>query len=290
MPLNDDHLKPDPNQKGSFLNKPLLHTFWTDVSDVDVYKTSLKDEITSWLFKLKESNISDWFVIHVDNSESRKANKATKLLPRSSVIDKIKSDFPSLKNSVERCISIIDPQRTDSKASESFHQFLNRLRSLLLVSYSRQLSKHEELVRSQRENRTAKDWDFFDFFFLQEELAFAFEMLSLYEDALVQYDELDALFSQFVINSNLGDMYPWLQKLSDNCDTWHGLCLSPGVVKLIRVELQQRKGTLLDLRCYLFSRQCELLLLLNKPWELASRSLPFLQNCVNELNILEVSY
>ena len=40
--------------------------------------------------------------------------------------------------------------------------------------------------------------------YFQEELAFMFEMLSLYEDALVQYDELDALFTQFVLNHAAG--------------------------------------------------------------------------------------
>lgn len=30
------------------------------------------------------------------------------------------------------------------------------------------------------------------------------EMLGLYDEALVQYDELDALFTQFVLNSNVG--------------------------------------------------------------------------------------
>lgn len=31
-------------------------------------------------------------------------------------------------------------------------------------------------------------------------------MLGLYDEALVQYDELDALFTQFVLNSNVGGM------------------------------------------------------------------------------------
>ena len=39
---------------------------------------------------------------------------------------------------------------------------------------------------------------------LQEELAFTFETLNQLEDALVQYDELDALYSQFIINSQAG--------------------------------------------------------------------------------------
>lgn len=41
-------------------------------------------------------------------------------------------------------------------------------------------------------------------FSLQEELAFVFEMLQQFEDALVQYDELDALFSQYVLNFGAG--------------------------------------------------------------------------------------
>lgn len=44
----------------------------------------------------------------------------------------------------------------------------------------------------------------FNFYQQQEELAFAFEMLGLYDEALVQYDELDALFTQFVLNSAVG--------------------------------------------------------------------------------------
>jgi hypothetical protein len=39
---------------------------------------------------------------------------------------------------------------------------------------------------------------------IQEELAFMYEMLGLYEDALVQYDELDALFTQFILNRAAG--------------------------------------------------------------------------------------
>ena len=33
-----------------------------------------------------------------------------------------------------------------------------------------------------------------------------FEMLGLFEEALIQYDEIDALLTQLVINSNFGGM------------------------------------------------------------------------------------
>lgn len=44
----------------------------------------------------------------------------------------------------------------------------------------------------------------------QEELAFVFEMLLQFEDALVQYDELDALFTQYVLNFGAGGEQPSL--------------------------------------------------------------------------------
>lgn len=46
------------------------------------------------------------------------------------------------------------------------------------------------------------------FVFVQEELAFVFEMLQQFEDALVQYDELDALFTQYVLNFGAGGILP----------------------------------------------------------------------------------
>jgi hypothetical protein len=36
------------------------------------------------------------------------------------------------------------------------------------------------------------------------------EMLGVYEEALIQYDELDALFTQFVLNSHLGGKFTFL--------------------------------------------------------------------------------
>ena len=267
------------------LSRPLLHTYWTDCSDFETYKTQTKDEINDWLQKLKSSAITDWFVVVVDRSADRKGINKSKLLPtiKTSVLDKIRNDFPLVKASVERTICL-------SKGSDnSYQQLVSRLRSLLLHSYSKQLLRYEDYIRTVREGRNAPNWHFIDFFRLQEELAFAFEMLSLYDEALVQYDELDALFSQFIINSNVGPMPLWLSRLCQQSDQWQGLCLETKVHKQLRDRLTKHDMTLIELSNYLFGRQSQLLFLLNKPWELASRALPFLHNCVNELNILEIN-
>lgn len=56
-----------------------------------------------------------------------------------------------------------------------------------------------------------------------------------------------------------------------------------------RDGIQRGEASLLDLRSYLFSRQCTLLIFLLRPWEVTQRALELLHNCVQELRLLEVS-
>ena len=71
--------------------------------------------------------------------------------------------------------------------------------------------------------------------------------------------------------------------------TWDGLCLSQPINITKRQLIKKCKASLLDFRNYLFSRQCALTFLLQQPWEVAQRSIPFMHNCMNELKILNVS-
>ncbi|XP_023236567.1 trafficking protein particle complex subunit 10-like [Centruroides sculpturatus] len=280
--FSEDSIPKESNMK--LLGQPFFHTYWTECSDVESYKHNVREDINLWMSKLKSKNIHDWLIVVVDYSDSKRSNK--KLLPRTTVLDKIKNDFPS-KNS-ERCVSLLDPCKADGRATESWQTLLRRLRQLLLQAYSRQLSIYEEHMRTRREKRKELGWNFRDFFFLQEELAFVYEMLGLYDEALVQYDELDALFTQFVINSNVGGMPDWLTSFTQICNSWAGLCLLREVALSLREIIKKDQGSLLEFRNYLFSRQCNLLLLLCRPWEVAQRTLPFLYNTVGELRILEV--
>ena len=53
----------------------------------------------------------------------------------------------------------------------------------------------------EREARNNPTWSFCNFFILQEEIAILYESLGLHSDALIQYDELDALLTQYLENS-----------------------------------------------------------------------------------------
>lgn len=52
----------------------------------------MKEEITDWCTAMKNKNIPDWLICVVINEENKVKSK---LLPRSSVYDKVKSDFCS---------------------------------------------------------------------------------------------------------------------------------------------------------------------------------------------------
>lgn len=223
-------------------------------------------------------------IIIVEVYDIRKSNK---LLPRTTVLDKIRQEFASKQG--DRVISLIHPIKSESKSAESWRGLVNRIRVLLLLSYNKTLSKFEEAVRKNRECRPQPSWSFCNYFLMQEELALVLEMLGLYREALVQYDELDALFTQFILNSTKGENPKWLNSFTVPLQQWAGPSLKQKVSKNQRDLIKCSKLDLLQFRSYLFGRQCSLLLLEKKPWEMAQRALSFLHNCVNELHILEVS-
>lgn len=142
-------------------------------------------------------------------------------------------------------------------------------------------------------------------------------MLQQFEDALVQYDELDALFTQYVLNFGAGgkqsalrwpgqrkwrflcdfgqsfqffstDAANWLGSFCAPVRNWGGLLLRRPIDMEKRDLIQRGEANLLDLRSYLFSRQCTVLIFLQRPWEVTHRALELLHNCVQELRLLEV--
>lgn len=269
----------------ALLTFPFLHIYWTECCDTEVYKATVKDDITKWQNVLKVHSSVDWLIVVVE-SDAKKKNK-TNILPRTSIVDKIRNDFCNKQS--DRCVVLSDPLKDSSRSQESWNAFLTKLRTLLLMSFTKNLGKFEDDMRTLREKRTEPGWSFCEYFMVQEELAFVFEMLQQFEDALVQYDELDALFSQYVVNFGAGDGANWLTFFCQPVRSWNGLILRKPIDMEKRELIQNQEATLLDLRSYLFSRQCTLLIFLQRPWEVSQRALELLHNCVQELKLLEVS-
>uniref|UniRef100_H3CJ11 Trafficking protein particle complex subunit 10 n=1 Tax=Tetraodon nigroviridis TaxID=99883 RepID=H3CJ11_TETNG len=270
----------------ALLTFPFLHIYWTDCCDTETYKTSVKEDMMRWQNSLRAHGSVDWVIIVVESNESKKKNKPN-ILPRSSILDKIRSDFCNKQN--DRCVVLLDPLKESSRSQDSWNSMLLKLRTLLLMSFTKNLGRFEDDMRTLREKRTQPGWSFCEYFMVQEELAFVFEMLQQFEDALVQYDELDALFTQYVLNFGAGDAANWLGSFCAPVRNWGGLLLRRPIDMEKRDLIQRGEANLLDLRSYLFSRQCTLLIFLQRPWEVTHRALELLHNCVQELRLLEVS-
>ncbi|KAK7027443.1 Trafficking protein particle complex subunit 10, partial [Halocaridina rubra] len=282
VPFSDECLVKDSTR--TILGQPIFHTFWTNCADVEAYKNTMRDNLQAWIASLRQQAITDWMVVLIETPDTRKGNK---LLPRTTVLDKIKNDFGG--KHADRCVALIDPLKTDTRSVESWQTLLTKMRHFLMIAYNRALNRFEENMRAERERRIEKSWSFCSYFLLQEELAQVFSLLALHDEALVQYDELDALFTQFVLNSAAGDSPSWLSTFNQACEKWEGLHLTPELDVAVQGKIRSKEVTLIEFRNYLFQRQCALLFLLSKPWEVASRALTFLHNTVGELNILEIS-
>jgi len=268
----------------SLQGQPVFHTFWTDVGDIDLYRQGVKEDIMAWLNTLKKSGVtSDWMIIVVETPENRKGNKFPL---RATVLDKLKQDVGG--KTPDRCVALMDPSKADSRAAESMQALLHKFRQFFLQSYNKVLNKFEENIRSQREKRTEFSWNFCEYFLVQEQLAMVYENMGIYDESLIQYDELDALLTQFVLNSSVGEIPSWLDKFTKDLSEWTPLSLNKASNMKLHSKLENSNPSLLDIRNYLFSRQCSLLLQSNKSQEVAARTLSFIHNTIQELDILEV--
>ncbi|XP_026809852.1 trafficking protein particle complex subunit 10 isoform X1 [Rhopalosiphum maidis] len=283
VPFNKDSVAEQISSR-NLVGRPIMHTFWTQCLDMEVYKSLLRDEIDKWMNEMNKHNIIDWVIVVVETYDLRKHNK---LLPRTTVFDKIKSDFAEKK--ADRCLSVINPPKSEVRCgSSAWRALITNVRLLILSAFDRLFLKYEDNIRNYREQRNDPSWSFCKYFLYQEELAFALEMLGIHDEALVQYDELDAMFTQFILNSQVGNVPQWLTEFQVVLEWWSAVLFMENISRKQREAIKIRKLSLLEFRCYLFSRQASLLMAASKPWIVAERALIFLHQAVSDLKTLEI--
>ncbi|XP_037948479.1 trafficking protein particle complex subunit 10 [Teleopsis dalmanni] len=281
QPFNAAALEKYKKGEWSIVEHPILHIFVTECNDIDAYKASTRLEIENWLKTLTSFGITDWMILLVETLDTRKTKN---LLPRTTVLDKIRLDFAT-KND-DRCISVLNPAK--QKSMESFRCLVQRIRFLMLTSYNRNITKYEELIRTKREKRNHHGWDFLQYFFMQEDLALVFEKLELYTEALIQYDELDAIFSQYVTNSGFGEKHKWLDTFRRPLTSFHGVSLSRRNKFEMRGKIKEESVSILEFRNYLFERQAHLLQQNNDIPGIAKRLLNFLFTTLREVDVIKL--
>lgn len=91
------------------------------------------------------------------------------------------------------------------------------------------------------------------------------------------------------VPSSVSAKVDWLRPYSELSNGWEGVSTSIDVNMYLRVLISEGRPSLLDIRNYMFSHQCQLLVQQDKPREITTRALKFIHNTMHELRLLQVS-
>ncbi|KAH8173677.1 trafficking protein particle complex subunit 10, TRAPPC10 domain-containing protein [Sarocladium implicatum] len=178
---------------------------------------------------------------------------------------------------------------TEADAEQAWNELIGRLKSLILQSFDMRVTQYEDDIKERDAQRSLPGWNFCTFFILKEGLAQGFESVGLVEDALVGYDELSVgldLACAEQIESptalalpqyteelrkalekaaaeafgTIGDSEEAEDLQSQPADTQLQALAISATRKPYRSMIPENKVSLFDFRCYIFSRQIELLL------------------------------
>ncbi|OAV91949.1 hypothetical protein PTTG_07389 [Puccinia triticina 1-1 BBBD Race 1] len=267
----------DPAKPPSPSSTPFVYLLFVACDDHEAYKTIIKQEIRTWLDSVQASH-SEWLIVHVSTAPKLNPSTAGIFRTKTGVLDKLKADFNPQK--MERCIqlsymstmdSIVQASMQDS--STQWTELITRLKQSVLLVFEFRINEMEESLRMMVSKRSRHGWDFQAFFIQKAQLANQFEMMNLFEDSLIQYDELDAAFSQ---------------SLSDCPQMWHDKIYGKSSSRYSRLALNTDPSqeylkvvgagqmSIFDLRIFIFSKQISLLGQLGRLDEAVKRASVFI--------------
>ncbi|KAK9460560.1 trafficking protein particle complex subunit 10, partial [Lipomyces oligophaga] len=246
------------HQIRGLLDTPYMKIILVKCEDNDTYRSSVRKIIRDWLNTkvLSMRDSLEWLIFFYDQSTSSTSSTTTASLRfKTGLFDKIKADF-NTSSKEDRCIQIktgLDPTEDNKMWAEG----MTKIRDGLISAFTLRVQAYDDEVKKLEAKKAVPGWNFATFFVQKEGLALAFENMSLLEDALIQYDELDNTFLQLLQGNTItyfpnvgfepGTISPLLSRTDDSA---------------VRHQILENHISLFDFRCYLFSRQASLLLLL----------------------------
>jgi trafficking protein particle complex subunit 10 len=168
---------------------------------------------------------------------------------------------------------------TEGEELEMWQDILGKIKEGVLQSFDSRVLQYEEDIRKMDAQRTTPGWNYCTFFILKEGLAQSFEHMFLLDDALIQYDELEASFFQMLRDKQL----TWFTRTggtSPGDDSANVLDLSH---KDYRTLILANNISLFDFRVYLFARQAYLLTAMGKYADIAARARDYIATLARTL-------
>ncbi|ORY37942.1 hypothetical protein BCR33DRAFT_854401 [Rhizoclosmatium globosum] len=219
-----------------------VHLYLVNCDDVEVYKTSVKKQLSDWLAVVGAKKAQEPLIVYFGAPDAKKAG-----LFKGAVIDKIKSDFPKT--------NLIHLKPQHQKDQSIWQDFFLKLKELILQSFNAKLLQYDEDTRRLDAQRLLPGWNYCQFFILKDGAATTYEYINVIGEALMQYDELEAAFFQ-----NLQEQgAPWFQSFggAEPGDDSHDILDVSR--KPYRDLILQNTVSIFDFRIYLFARQLSLL-------------------------------
>ncbi|KZT11270.1 uncharacterized protein LAESUDRAFT_809238 [Laetiporus sulphureus 93-53] len=262
----------------TLLERPLLNTYFVVCEDSELYKNSVRKQIKEWHALVSTRKNQEWLIVHIVRPEGRTAQGRIFQI-KSSVLDKIKADFNTDKR--DRCVQLVWSAEYEHPAV--WAELITKMKEGILLAFDSAFIQREEEVRRSEGQRAMPGWNFCTFFILKESLAMSLEGMNLFENALEQYNELEASFFKVLQEKNL---------------SWFGALISPeptdDSVALLSVNKKRYRDLILansisvfDFRVYLLARQCALMSKLGKIAEICEKVVAFLSGFGRRLRELE---
>ncbi|GAA5971043.1 hypothetical protein JCM21900_002788 [Sporobolomyces salmonicolor] len=263
---------PDGGNGASLLSRPYLHLLFVVCDDNEVYRATIRSQIREWLDGVIAKQHQEWLIVHVTTG---KGSGAKFYQRKSAIVDKIKADFNTGKK--DRCIQVAQGASADDPTA--WAEFSNKIKEGIIATFDSNVGLYEENVRKADSQRQLEGWHFLPFFLQKEALADSFEAMTLYEEALIQYDELEASFFQSLREHNLA----WFGNVGGLAPGDDALPLLLTDNKPYRKLIESNSISVFDFRIYLFARQAGMLFHLGRIVEVARRGAYFVSTFARKL-------
>jgi hypothetical protein len=291
---------------------PYVNIYIVSIESMNAYKQT-KNQIKIWIdmHKIQTTTRASWMLVYVPLRKQpvEVYNK---------IYAKLSSEFCIEKTGDRTVMLFLSITTSDSKAQQlylqqqtnSINELLLKVRDGVVASFLQRTALYDAEIRRLDTQRGTSQMDFKQIFLVKESLALMYQMMQLPADALLQYEELEALVT-FVpsgilpesdwpmINETIRISSPKkshdkdIDKLSHtknvkelpsnnkDKDPWIYACrqgdeILSYSINLARMRIVQNKISLIELNKYIFSRQIHFLIELDKPLLCAEKGLSFI--------------
>ncbi|KAG8969021.1 hypothetical protein FRC03_004988 [Tulasnella sp. 419] len=229
------------------LEKPLVNIYFVTCEDADVYKNTVRKQIKDWHATISQRKNQEWMIVLISRPDVQATTN--RLFQRGTIIDKIRADFNVAKR--DRCVQLAWAVGSEDPAA--WTDFVSKLKDGIVSSFDTSVVAREEEVKRSESQRQMVGWNFCVFFMLKESLALAFESVNLLEDALIVYEELEALFFLVLKERRSGS---WFGELGGTAPGDDSAPLLSTIKKPYSDLILSNTITMFDFRSYLLARIC----------------------------------